>query len=110
MAGERDEEAAAAARRRSEQATAELVGGIGDRVKAYASDWILSLNDALEGKYDAQRLVSDATRLTSRLVRDAAYLFVSGYEFVDTVSNLPGRRDQVGGSKGGGDMPETATT
>ncbi|MGH9113187.1 MAG: hypothetical protein ACRDZN_12975, partial [Acidimicrobiales bacterium] len=72
-----------------EQIAADLVGAASDSMRQYVQDWIVSLNAALQGEYTAERLTKDATRITSRVIRDAAKLFVSGYEFVETISNLP---------------------
>jgi hypothetical protein len=102
MAGKRDPAAAVQDRRRLEAATVELVSGTGSRFEEYAKEWITSFNDALDGDYDAERFVSDASRMTSRLIRDAAHMFVSGFEFLDAVSKLPAPAEEHDGGRGRG--------
>jgi hypothetical protein len=85
-----------------EEIAAHLVGDAGDNLRQYIQDWIVSLNTALQGEYTAERLTKEATRMTSRMIRDAAKLFVSGYEFVETVSKLPSAGPPPVGGKSGG--------
>lgn len=63
----------------AEQAAEQVVRGAGIRFEEYLTDWFASYDAALNGDYDAARLVSDATRMTSRLFRDTAKLLFSGF-------------------------------
>jgi hypothetical protein len=64
-------------------------GGVGGSIEAYAHDWLAAFDAALSGEYGPQRLVSDVARISSRLVRDTAKLYVSGFEAVKTLANMP---------------------
>jgi hypothetical protein len=63
----------------TERAAKEVVSSAGIRFEDYLTDWFTSYDAALNGDYDATRLVSDATRMTSRLFRDTAKLIFSGF-------------------------------
>jgi hypothetical protein len=91
MAGEREELAARQRRERAEAAVDDLVGSLGRRFQEYVKEWIASYDAALSGNYDAQRLVADASRMTTRVVRDTAELFVSGFDILNILANMPAR-------------------
>jgi hypothetical protein len=67
------------------------VGGLGNRFQEYVSEWIASFDAAINGEYDAQRLVADASRMTTRMVRDTAQLFVSGFDVLSVLANMAAR-------------------
>jgi hypothetical protein len=73
----------------ADEALTQIMDSTSRRLAEYAKEWIGSFNSALKGEYTAERLAKDATRMTSELIRDAAKLFVSGYEFVELVADLP---------------------
>lgn len=75
--------------RTADEAVTALVEGTSHRLAEYAKELIGSFDAALKGEYTAERLAKDATRMTSELIRDAAKLFVSGYEFLELVADLP---------------------
>jgi hypothetical protein len=91
MVGEGEEQEARLRRNRAENAAVEMVGSIGSRFQDYVSDWIASFDAAINGEYDAQRLVTDVSRMTSRMVRDTADLFVSGFDVLNVLANMPAR-------------------
>ena len=88
MVGEGEEQEARGRRDRAENAAVELVGGIGSRFQEYVSEWIASFDAAINGEYDAQRLVADASRMTTRIVRDTAEFFVSGFDVLNVLANM----------------------
>jgi hypothetical protein len=91
MVGEGEEHEARLRRDRAENAAVELVGGIGSRFQEYVSEWIASFDAAINGEYDAQRLVADASRMTTRMVRDTAEFFVSGFDVLNVLANMAAR-------------------
>jgi hypothetical protein len=91
MVGEGEEQGATLRRDRAEDAVVELVGGIGSRFQEYVSEWIASFDAAINGEYDAQRLVADASRMTTRMVRDTAEFFVSGFDVLNVLANMAAR-------------------
>ena len=91
MVDEREEQAARLRREQAEAAANELVSGIGGRFQEYVSEWIASFDAAINGEYDAQRLVADASRMTTRVMRDTAMFFVSGFDVLNILANTRGR-------------------
>ena len=91
MVGEGEEQEARLGRDRAENAAVELVGGIGSRFQEYVSEWIGSFDAAINGEYDAQRLVADASRMTTRMVRDTAEFFVSGFDVLNVLASMAAR-------------------
>lgn len=75
--------------RTADEAVTELMEGTSNRLAECVTEWIGSFDAALKGGYNAERLTKDATRMTSELIRDAAKLFVSGYEFLELVADMP---------------------
>jgi hypothetical protein len=94
MVGEGDEHKARPRAGRAENAAIDLVDGISGRVQDYISEAIASFDAAINGEYDAQRLVADASRMTTRMVRDAAELLVTGF---DVLNILAGMQERGGG-------------
>jgi hypothetical protein len=91
MVGEGEQQEARLRRDRAENAAIELVGGIGSRFQEYVSEWIESFDAAINGEYDAQRLVADASRMTTRMIRDTAEFFVSGFDVLNVLANMAKR-------------------
>jgi hypothetical protein len=90
MADEAQGPSAALGGRTAEEVAQELVSGIGIRFEDYVTDWFAAYDAALNGDYDAGRLVSDASRMTSRLVRDTAKLFFSGFNAAQILAKPKG--------------------
>lgn len=92
MVGEGDEHDARTEASRAEDAVIEMVGGISGRVQDYIREWIASFDVAISGEYDAQRLVTDVSRMTTRMVRDTAQLFVSGFDVLNVLAGMQARK------------------
>jgi hypothetical protein len=70
----------------AKEAVDALGSAVGDLVADYTTRWFTSFQKALDGKVTASECVSDAGRLTARLVRDWANLSVLAYETVEKVA------------------------
>jgi hypothetical protein len=97
MVDESQQQADRLQRDRAEDALTDLVGGIGGRLQEYVKEWIAAFDAAISGEYDAQRLVADASRMTTRMIRDTAELFVTGFDVLNILGSMQGR----GGGEGG---------
>ena len=86
-----EDQQAATARDEAQRAVGRLGRTAGDFIGDYAELWLTSLQQALNGEYTPSKLVSDAGRLTSRLVRDWAKLSVLAYEALEKVADIPAR-------------------
>jgi hypothetical protein len=107
MADEPQGPGAAAGPPTAERAAKEVVSGAGIRFEDYVTDWFASYDAALSGDYDAARLVSDATRMTSRLFRDTAKLLFSGFRAAQILADRVAA-PTPGGGRTSGTTVETA--
>jgi hypothetical protein len=89
-----------------EERVAELAGDMGDNLREYVKEWFTAFNAALAGQYDAKRLVKDASRMTSRAIRDTAKLVLSGFELAKTVANSPGPGSPPSTGRSGTNPPD----
>src|SRR5262245_3872476 len=99
MTGEGEDEAGPRAGR-AEDAAIDLVGGLTGRVQGYIKEGFASFDAAINGEYDAQRLVADASRRVTRRVRYTAELIVSGFDVLNVLGGMQG--------KGAGRPPQNA--
>jgi hypothetical protein len=72
-----------------ERHAAELAGDLGDNLREFVHEWFTAFDAALAGKYDAKRLVEDASRMTSRAIRDTAKVILTGFELAKAAANHP---------------------
>jgi len=80
-----------------EPVTDEKPTGNGERFAAELADYlsecakelVTAFDDALAGKYDAKRLVKDASRMTARAIGDTAKLILLGFELAKAAADRP---------------------
>jgi hypothetical protein len=68
---------------------ADLAGDLVDSLREWVKELSTAFDDALAGTYDAKRLVEDASRMTSRAIRDTAKVIVTGFGLATAVANRP---------------------
>jgi hypothetical protein len=73
-----------------------------------AKELVTAYDDALAGKYDATRLVKDASRLTAHAIGDAAKLIVCGIELAKAAAERPADGTAPTGPPGTVKPPRTA--
>ena len=90
-----------------ERLAEELAGDLGDNLREYIHELFTAFDAALAGKYDAKRLVEDASRMTARAIRDTAKLILSGFELAKAAADSPGEGTAPTGTAGTAGTPDT---
>jgi hypothetical protein len=90
-----------------ESLAVELAGDLGDSLREYVKELFTAFDAALAGNYDAKRLVEDASRMTSRAIRDTAKLILSGFALATAAADRTGEGTPPTGTPGTTEPPAT---
>ncbi|HZA75360.1 MAG TPA: hypothetical protein VE623_03110 [Acidimicrobiales bacterium] len=71
----------------AEQAASDLVRDVSAQFEEYVKAWFASYDAALSGNYDAARLLADASKMTTGLIRGTTKLLLSGFDIARVLAN-----------------------